>query len=914
MIDDQSVTANGLSTEPAAMRAASAKIGTYSDYSIPRRLIDMALEWVPTLGFSIVAADASGRVSAWNDHATLTYGWSSSAALGQPLSLLQIGPVDLDESNAIEKRLRRGVPWAGRYVARQRDHQLVTVDAVHMCMTDDEGANCGVVSISSEDAHEVERAVRELVRSRNISQEFDEIRTEIARDIAARLHDDLSQRSHLLLLHTAGLLQRKSADASLRGALERLQDEQKELVGALQSVWQSLRPPLLDEFGVRAALEHLAWVAKEGGVVDVSVEIDEAIDSLTTPLKEVVFLIAQEGVANVVSHSKASRCSLTVTVERSSVIIDVTDNGVGFNAEEGFGLGVMRDRIRRFGGYLEIGPGPNAGCTLRAEIEQTWTVRDPLETLIDPHLVMKSIRDAAGSIVDFVYTDANDAALLALQTTREKFISHRLSERRPENLGSDLFDQYVTTVETGIPLILDAYVVTDTTPRSRRNFDIRAIKVGDSISLTWRDVTDRIQLLKDFRTLAENASDIVCVTGIDGIIAWVSPSITRELGYSVDEVVGQFDGSYLYPAELKLRDASLAESSVEEKLKFELRLRHKDGRFIWFELSIRNIFEDGVLSARINSLRQIHDEVIARDALDRALENYRLLAENASDVVYRTNASGAINWISPSVAVVLGLSSEALIGKRNINLIAPIDVDKYTFWRRQVARGHAISQLELRMMSAQGSYRWMSINPRPLFDDEHRYQGSVISIRDVDQEVSTRHALASAMGAEDGPLPNGAGKAFLDHFCDTVVRQHHFAFSWYARRVGDSSGKFERFASSSLYRHYMKNLDFSWDPACRNCDPAGDAIFTGRVVVIDDFADLADSSPWCHSALERGLRSYITIPITVDGTVHGAWSTYSTTPRAFGGANGHEIERLAHDLGRELERIEPNSVRVAREA
>ena len=72
-------------------------------------------------------------------------------------------------------------------------------------------------------------------------------------------------------------------------------------------------------------------------------------------------------------------------------------------------------------------------------------------------------------------------------------------------------------------MILDDSVYYNEIWGSLRHCDVRAHKVGDGLSYTWRDVTERVELIEHFRLLAENASDVVYETDPQGVIRWVRP-------------------------------------------------------------------------------------------------------------------------------------------------------------------------------------------------------------------------------------------------------------------------------------------------------------------------------------------------------------------------------------------------------
>ena len=119
--------------------------------------------------------------------------------------------------------------------------------------------------------------------------------------------------------------------------------------------------------------------------------------------------------------------------------------------------------------------------------------RTSLETILDAFAIYTAVRDDAGKITDFRIEYVNESACAANGLTRDRQIGHLLSEVQPRIRLSGLLDDFIRTVETGEPLIKDAWLYkeragADPAPRA---LDVRAAKLGDGVAVTWRDITDR---------------------------------------------------------------------------------------------------------------------------------------------------------------------------------------------------------------------------------------------------------------------------------------------------------------------------------------------------------------------------------------------------------------------------------------
>lgn len=128
---------------------------------------------------------------------------------------------------------------------------------------------------------------------------------------------------------------------------------------------------------------------------------------------------------------------------------------------------------------------------VEATLRERARVQATLDSLIDPHVLLRAVRDQSGKITDFIFADANDAACQYNRISRDQMIGHSLLELLPSHVATGLLDLYRGAVQSGVPLHLDDYLYPHDILDEPRYYDIRAVKVGDALSYTWRDVTER---------------------------------------------------------------------------------------------------------------------------------------------------------------------------------------------------------------------------------------------------------------------------------------------------------------------------------------------------------------------------------------------------------------------------------------
>ena len=197
----------------------------------------------------------------------------------------------------------------------------------------------------------------------------------------------------------------------------------------------------------------------------------------------------------------------------------------------------------------------------REEVRQAHgLLRRVIDAQVDPHVLLTAVRDGSGRIVDFTYLDANEAAAEYEAAPREQMVGasildvyHDATEARQD------IDDCITALESGLPVVRnDAATVGYVDASGRRIVtDNRIVPVdADLVSFTWRDVTDRHQAQQALaeseerlRLLAENMTDIVALIREQAIM-WVSPSITRTLGWEPEELIGQSPVVLTHPEDI----------------------------------------------------------------------------------------------------------------------------------------------------------------------------------------------------------------------------------------------------------------------------------------------------------------------------------------------------------------------------
>jgi PAS domain S-box-containing protein len=173
----------------------------------------------------------------------------------------------------------------------------------------------------------------------------------------------------------------------------------------------------------------------------------------------------------------------------------------------------------------------------------------------------------------------------------------------------------------------------------------------------------------------------------------------------------------------------------------ELRLLKSGGSFFWGRLELAPVAPAGARGevCRI-SISDITEKIKVRKDLARREEEYRLLAENASDVVFRCSIDGFIEWITASVTAHTGWTPEQLVGQHFRDLVHPDDTDRLTAAQTGLKDGIGF-EIELRIRIRTDGYHWFSVSIRPALDDAGTATHLVGGWQDIQNMVQARTAL-----------------------------------------------------------------------------------------------------------------------------------------------------------------------------
>jgi len=330
---------------------------------------------------AILIRGLDGTVLSWNTAAERLFGWSAREAVGQPIELI-LPPERMGTQ-------RRSITGAAR------DASLSPVETIHLrkdgariptqvtfSPVRDRQGKVVAHSYTVRDMSELKRREEALRGSANRLRELSHrLRTveeterhAISRELHDRIGQDLSTLG-LILGSLGATLPRES----LRAVAKPLQDMQgllKSMVANVRDVMAELRPLVLDDYGLLAALRQLATeFAKRSGIATELSGV-ELQPRLLPILETAMFRISQEALNNIAKHAQAKSVEISLHEASGRVMLDIADDGIGFEANETppdkqhWGLITMRERAEAVGVVFRLESAPGAGTRIELELER----------------------------------------------------------------------------------------------------------------------------------------------------------------------------------------------------------------------------------------------------------------------------------------------------------------------------------------------------------------------------------------------------------------------------------------------------------------------------------------------------------------------------------------------------------------
>jgi len=192
--------------------------------------------------------------------------------------------------------------------------------------------------------------------------------------LARNLHDSVSQLLYSLTLmagSTKKMLERDHELENVKNSVERFGDTAYQALKEMRLLLYELRPAVLDSEGLISALQHRINTVEER--LGLKVELyANGMPELPSNIEDTLYHIALEALNNIVKHSESTTASIKISIENGNIVMEVSDEGVGFDTNQAYsgqGLRNMRERGQLLGGEVVIDSKPGSGTRVTSQVK-----------------------------------------------------------------------------------------------------------------------------------------------------------------------------------------------------------------------------------------------------------------------------------------------------------------------------------------------------------------------------------------------------------------------------------------------------------------------------------------------------------------------------------------------------------------
>jgi len=303
-------------------------------------------------------------------------GYDVDAATDMPFSDF-IHTDEVDEAMEIYERRLSGEALPTRYERGIRHKSGSRIDTEMdggLISYEDKAADLVIIR----DITKRKQAEKELTESReqlrDLSEHLQEAREEERAKVAREIHDDLGQTLTALKMDLSWLEKKLPQDqGSLIEKTKRITDLVDMTIHSVKRIYSGLRPFLLDDLGLIAAIEWMAQGFQNQTGIQCELTFSPGEMVVDKDYATTIFRIFQETLTNVRRHASATSVNVRLEEEADKLWLTVNDNGKGISEEQishpkSFGIMGIRERVRALGGDVKVSGIKNKGTTVKVSI------------------------------------------------------------------------------------------------------------------------------------------------------------------------------------------------------------------------------------------------------------------------------------------------------------------------------------------------------------------------------------------------------------------------------------------------------------------------------------------------------------------------------------------------------------------
>lgn len=327
-----------------------------------------------------------------------------------------------------------------------------------------------------------------------------------------------------------------------------------------------------------------------------------------------------------------------------------------------------------------------------------------------------------------MFLDVNSAACEHYGYCKEEFLSMSIGDIRPkqdlkrvtdiikrnQENNSTFEGTFTHFKKSGEPIFVNI-------KSSTIEFSGKSARLVVSSDITQKVMTENALKLSEqrFKALVQDGSDLICILDCSGNYKYISPTSESILGINSNTLLGKNAFEFIHEEDIDAVKEQFGALNSQRRMHMQpYRFKCPDGSLRWMETVVTNMSEDPAVQGIVANSRDVSERYTFEEKLRKQDALFRAIIEKGSDMKTLITPDGKIIFGTPSITRILGYTSEEYIGKNEREIVHPDDVEELFRRISQTISGERfVENLQLRVKSKSGEYRWCEKTITNLLDD-----------------------------------------------------------------------------------------------------------------------------------------------------------------------------------------------------